>query len=293
MPVRSSTAPRGLAVALALLALGTAACGDGGMVVDQGGGAETTASARPENTAKPKEEATPPIADKASIRTAESAFRAFMDAPSVTMEWRLPRWEQQGRAVVQAGRSKECLVELRADPGISTVIMRTGDNAHYVKMNEARVRNVPGISPEQREFDVELFADRWMVSPDRPTRHVRGMVRLCDFRSEMRKFVSKKSTGDSDSDPFTRKTITENGQRLLVLSSSEKDATMEFTVTTGPKPVLRRMRVIGGKEPYTMTVSAYGKPFRVFHPAPEDTLTVAELEAAYRNAPDSFLRNRV
>ncbi|MEU5161917.1 hypothetical protein AB0G74_20260 [Streptomyces sp. NPDC020875] len=293
MPVRSRTAPRGLAVALALLALGTAACGNGGMPVDQGGGAETTATARPENTAKPKEKATPQLADKASIRAAESAIRAFLDAPSVTLDWLLPPRKQQGRLVVRTGRGKECLLEINVDPGLSTVVMRTGDGAHYMKMNEARVRSVEGISPEQREFDVGLFADRWVESPDRPTKYVRTMTRACDIRTEMREFVAKRPTGDSESESDTQRTITEDGQQLLVLSSSEKDTTIEFTVTTGPEPTLRRIQVIGGKNPYTMTISALGKPLRVYHPAPEDVLTVAELEAAYKNAPDRSLRNRV
>lgn len=293
MPVRSRTAPRGLAVALALLALGTAACGNGGMAVDQGGGAETTATARPENTAKPKGTATPANVDEATLKAAESAFRAFVEAPSLTVKMDMTGEVRRTSVVAQVGRGKECLIRITAAPDLTTVVMRTGDNAHYTQMNEARVRSVSGVSPEQRQFDVELLGDRWMKSPARPTRTVRQATRICELTSEMRKGISGKSSAGTDDESFTQRTITENGRRLLVLSSPDEDKTFEIFMTTGPKPSVHRLRVVVEDGRKAMTLTQSEELVRVYHPAPEDVLTVAELEAAYKNAPDRSLRNRV
>ncbi|MER5770349.1 hypothetical protein [Streptomyces sp. NPDC001985] len=285
MPLPSRPTGRPLAVAAVALAtaLSAAGCGAGpagtaGPAPGTGAKAAEKSGARAPETAEEKAPAAQRTPAPAGGTEAEwvDRFLASVEgtrkAHSVTVDAAMRGGGGGRKATVRmsSNRDKECRTTSSFGGPGTVEVLRTRDGSVYLRLNEARLRELGEADPERLASHIRTFAGRWMAG-DPASAEIQQGLRLCDFRELVLASVPTRDQTGGIAAKAARTTV--NGRAALRITTAKDGIGISVDFAAEGRPVLLRMEQKGGDGPFVMVFSGYGEPVRAAKPPAESIVT--------------------
>ncbi|MEU9981996.1 hypothetical protein [Streptomyces sp. NPDC050856] len=213
---------------------------------------------------------TGPFAGLSGAQIANKAVKATKSASSLTFDADLQMPEGRVKAFMAVDTKGQCAGTLSVGSTGTVELIRTGGDA-YMRFDEALLREQSkGSSAEETSAVLKTLKGRWTKADATDPEAKEGME-MCDLDQvlgELRTGINTAKRGE---------VTTVGGRKALTLTEKDGAATYKIYVATEGEPYLLKVEQKGGKEPGTISFSAYNKPVPAKKPAAKDIVDLDKL----------------